>query len=107
MKLLNFTAKGETRARLGIWSIQGIIDVVEVAAKNQLTVPRTIHDAIEGNSGGLQAVVELADDFLSESEITYLPSVLQPDKIIGIGLNTERYVHEAGIVTPAGRPLFA
>ena len=64
MRLLTFSTKDNVQSRLGIWDSQGIIDVAEVAVKNQLTAPLTLHEAIEQNSEGIQSVVDLADNFV-------------------------------------------
>jgi 2-keto-4-pentenoate hydratase/2-oxohepta-3-ene-1,7-dioic acid hydratase in catechol pathway len=100
MRLLTFSTKDNVQSRLGIWDSQGIIDVAEVAVKNQLTAPLTLHEAIEQNSEGIQSVVDLADNFVCESEIIYMPCVTQPEKIICIGLNYERHATESGLVPP-------
>ena len=107
MKLLLFTSRNDTKSRLGILTQKGIIDVAQVAANNQLVVPSTIQEAIENKSDGLDTVVELAEAFLEESEVDFLPCVTHPEKIICIGLNYQKHAEETGAEIPTSPVVFS
>lgn len=99
MKLLNFFGK-DGSVQLGIATEQGIIDVQAVARNNGLDVPTDIHAAIEAGTDSLTSVVDKADSYLSESDITFAPAITSPEKILCIGLNYGKHAEESGMAVP-------
>ncbi|VBB07729.1 Hypothetical protein LUCI_2994 [Lucifera butyrica] len=108
MKLVNFKIGGEIR--LGIKADQGIIDVERAAAINSFAVPTTMEQVIETGKKGLLQLAELMKkevQTISEDQITYAPSVANPEKILCIGLNYLSHAKECNMVIPESPVLFS
>ncbi|MCE5287586.1 MAG: fumarylacetoacetate hydrolase family protein [Pelosinus sp.] len=108
MKLVNFKA-GE-QIHLGIKLEHGIIDVQETAKACLLEFPITMEKVIAGGKTCLDQLSELAKKAiktLPETQITYAPSVLEPEKIICVGLNYISHREECNIETPEYPVIFS
>ena len=108
MKLVNFKV-GE-KIHLGIKLEQGIIDVEKVAANHSLEVPSTIEQVIHGGEKAISQLLDLIKkDFQSipEENITYAPSVLNPEKIICIGFNYMTHSEECKLEIPTSPIVFS
>lgn len=118
MKLITFSEKGSYR--LGVATARGIIDVEAAATgitegvETPLTV-RTVLDGGEPALSALQAFIEkllmLDDESLrayikNEEELSYGPCVIDPGKIICIGLNYRRHAEETNMPIPTYPILF-
>ncbi|WP_426451920.1 fumarylacetoacetate hydrolase family protein [Paenibacillus sp. S-38] len=117
MKLLNFVQGG--RLQLGIKTNEGILYVeraLDILEDGKVNVPLSIQEVIEGGEGALQALQSLVDKTLAsgakggalfdEADQTFGPSVLQPGKIICVGLNYRKHAEETGAAIPEYPILF-
>jgi 2-keto-4-pentenoate hydratase/2-oxohepta-3-ene-1,7-dioic acid hydratase in catechol pathway len=108
MKLVNFKA-GE-QIRFGIQTAQGIIDVEKAAATYSLDIPTSMNEAIAKGEEGLSQLTQLINkevETLSEEEIIYAPCVLDPEKIICVGLNYVDHAKESNMEIPTYPVLFS
>lgn len=108
MKLVNF--KVEEQVRLGIKLEHGILDVEQAAAAYSLEVPTEIEQVIAGGQKcltQLAALVKKEVQILSEEKIVYAPCVINPEKIICIGLNYISHAKECNIEIPTSPVLFS
>ncbi len=108
MKLVNFKA-GE-QIRLGIKVPEGIIDVEKAAHSHSLDIPTNMEQVIaQGEKGLLQLADLLKKDVqvISEEEMIYAPCVLDPEKIICVGLNYVEHAEESNMEVPDFPVLFS
>lgn len=108
MKLVNYKFEGKTR--LAIKCEQGIIDVEQTAKEYSINVPSTIEDLIlSGEDGKLQLMELMKKDVkvISEGNITYAPCVVNPQKIICVGLNYLSHSKECKIDVPTTPVIFS
>lgn len=108
MRLVNF--KDGDQIRLGIKEEQGIIDVEKTAKCNSLEVPITIEQVIAGGEKSLTQLRELVGkegSVVSEQNITYAPCILNPEKIICVGLNYVNHAEESKMDIPTTPILFS
>ena len=108
MKLLNYYVNEQTK--LGIKTNQGIIDVEQAAEQHNINLPTTMDQVIhEGPDAvaALRKIENLGHSFLNEKEITYAPSVTNPEKVICVGLNYEKHAKETNQAIPETPILFS
>lgn len=108
MRLVNY--KDGEQIRLGIREERGIIDVEKTAKSNSLEVPSTIEEVIAGGEQSiaqLQALIGKEGTIISEEDITYAPSVTNPEKIICVGLNYINHAEESKMDIPTSPILFS
>ncbi len=108
MKLLNFRKGNEIR--LGIWTEKGVIDVEKAAYANSMKAPVTMEQAIAGGEKALSELREIMhkdSDLLSEKNMVYAPCVLNPEKILCIGLNYKPHAEECEMKIPENPVVFS
>jgi 2-keto-4-pentenoate hydratase/2-oxohepta-3-ene-1,7-dioic acid hydratase in catechol pathway len=98
---------------LGIKTEKGILNVMKAEADLRTGVPVTTDDLIQGlgNAGALQTLVQKASAskkpyFVAEQDAKFGPCVLNPEKIICVGLNYKAHIDEAGEKLPPVPILF-
>lgn len=116
MKTVNFYQNGEPK--LGVKTEYGIIDV-EGAIKSKhgqdrpddipVNVAQLIHGGDQAKCALEQLVSSVEDDtlYLDEQTLDFGPCVLDPQKIICIGLNYQRHAEESGMEIPTKPILFS
>lgn len=108
MKFVNFKTKD--KVRLGIKCEKGIIDVKQAAYDYFLEVPTTIEQVIiSGEKGKLQLKELMKKDveILSEESITYAPCIINPEKILCVGLNYLSHSKECNLEIPTSPVIFS
>ncbi len=108
MRFANFKADG--KIRLAIKCEQGIIDVEQAVNENSLKVPKTMEEVISsGEEGKLQLAELMKNDvkIISEEDIIYAPSVVNPQKIVCVGLNYVSHSEECNIDIPTSPVIFS
>lgn len=108
MKLVNFKIGEEIR--LGIKKNNGIIDVKQVANGSSIEVPTTIEKVIFGGEESLMQLTEIMKkdvQIIPQEEIVYAPSVINPEKIICIGLNYVSHTKESKMNIPTSPVIFS
>lgn len=108
MKIVNFRV-GE-QIRLGVKNDQGIIDVEQAAAKLSIEVPINIEQVINGGEKSLVQLAELLKkevEVIPEENIVYAPCVINPEKILCVGLNYMSHGAECKMDIPTSPVLFS
>jgi len=108
MKFVNYKVEGKTR--LAIKCEQGIIDVVQTAKEYFIKVPYTIEDVISSGEEGILQLIELMKKdvkIIPEEHIIYAPCVVNPEKIICVGLNYLSHSKECNINVPTSPVIFS
>lgn len=108
MKLVNYIAGKETC--LGIKLEQGILDVKKAAATSLLHLPLTMDEVIKRGAKALEALSTLTESpqfLVPEKDISYAPCVLQPEKILCVGLNYMSHRDECKLETPPYPVIFS
>jgi len=103
LTLLTMRRSGEYR--LGVKTNKGILDVKEAAGKLKMGAPATMDELLQNEDGPrLNALVDAAlksnaavSVFLKEEAIEYGPVVVQPEKIIGVGINYRKHAKEVNM----------
>jgi 2-keto-4-pentenoate hydratase/2-oxohepta-3-ene-1,7-dioic acid hydratase in catechol pathway len=103
LTLLTMRRNGEYR--LGVKTGKGILDVKEAASKLKMGAPATMDELLQNEDGPrLNALVDaalksnaIASVFLKEETIEYGPVVVQPEKIVGVGINYRRHAKEVNL----------
>jgi 2-keto-4-pentenoate hydratase/2-oxohepta-3-ene-1,7-dioic acid hydratase in catechol pathway len=100
MKLIAFRGKaGET---LGVVSAHGVLPL----EGSDLTPSAVLLEG-EAALARVERAVAGATDRLQEGELSLLPCVRRPGKIIAVGLNYRRHAHETGAAIPETPILFS
>jgi 2-keto-4-pentenoate hydratase/2-oxohepta-3-ene-1,7-dioic acid hydratase in catechol pathway len=93
-------------ASLGVKTTRGILDVRRAAAQYGADVPVTLDDVIRDGEGGLGALVRTATAqggnalFAADDAVEYGPCVMDPQKIVCVGLNYARHARETNNPIP-------
>lgn len=101
MKLINYISDG--KVKLGIQLEGGILETDKVDGSKDL--PKSTDEVILGGEAALkklEGIINSEANLLPEEEIEYAPAVLNPSKILCVGLNYAKHVKEGGKDT---RPL--
>ncbi|WP_169083716.1 fumarylacetoacetate hydrolase family protein [Paenibacillus sp. PL91] len=113
MKLLHY--KHSNHLRLGVKVEEGIIDVTSASQAFGLAAPQTIEEAMAGGeetAAQLVALIKSALDetnrscILEESKLSFAPVVVNPQKIICVGLNYRKHAEETKAEIPTSPILF-
>ncbi|MBV8849053.1 MAG: fumarylacetoacetate hydrolase family protein [Methylobacteriaceae bacterium] len=98
---------------LGIKTEKGILDVMKAEAALRTGAPVTLDDVVQqnGNVGALQSLVQKANGskksfFIQEQDAKFGPCVLNPEKIVCIGLNYKAHLDEVNEKAPKVPILF-
>lgn len=113
MKLLQFFK--ENTVRLGVATELGILDVMEVGKKYNVSVPGSLQELLSAEDGmkTVEAVtsraleVKTTELFLSKEEIHYAPVVTNPEKIVCVGLNYIDHAKESKMDIPTSPVIFS
>lgn len=128
MKLLTFSKKGQKTTKIGVVSVDGVVDLTPAYAAfvdtqgetkayefAAVRIPHEMIEFIEGGTVSLEAAklameyvkenshqrgIESESLLLSEEEITFHPPVLRPGKIICAGMNYREHLADSGRVAP-------
>ncbi len=112
MKLLHF--KRENQIRLGIKTEKGILDIQSAGQQFNVEVPGTVDELIQKSQlSTIKKIVESASQdgfsslYLQEKDITFESAVLNPQKILCIGLNYMNHIEETKDNVPKTPVLFS
>nr|WP_295970666.1 fumarylacetoacetate hydrolase family protein [uncultured Bacillus sp.] len=108
MKFVNF--KAGNKIRFGIQTNDGIIDVEKAAHTYRADVPLTVEEAVTSGKEGISRLAQLVQrgaEVIPESEIIYAPCILNPEKIICVGLNYADHAAESNMEIPEYPVLFS
>lgn len=108
MKLLNFKEGNEIC--LGIKTDKGVIDVKKTSALNSIPVPDTMDQVIAGGQGAVKELEELLKKetvIVNEEDMVYGPAVINPEKILCVGLNYMKHAIECNLAIPKAPVLFS
>lgn len=101
MKLVSFTAAGA--ASYGVLAGAGVIDLGRRLGARYAT----LRAALAGNAlDEIAGIGARASADLATSQLTFLPPIPQPDKIVCIGLNYQAHAAGAGLKVPDQPSLF-
>ena len=95
MKLINYKSDGVVK--LGIQLEGGILEVEKLKGGKDL--PKNTDEVILGGEAVLKELEDLIDsdlELIAEEEIEYAPAVLNPSKVLCVGLNYAAHVKEGG-----------
>lgn len=99
MRYVSFAAGG--RSSWGVLQGEQIVDVGSAAG-----VPETLAGYLAAGSPDLTAAME-SGETISLSDVTYLPVIPRPHKILCVGLNYKNHILEMGHVLPSFPTLFS
>ncbi|MFP5112224.1 fumarylacetoacetate hydrolase family protein [Bacillaceae bacterium C204] len=114
MKFISFEKDG--KLALGLLTAGGILDLGSAAQKQEKTeIPETIMELILKGEAAINAVKQIAENIpdrdsevlLEETNISFGPSVTDPQKIICVGLNYRKHAEESGMAPPEFPLLFS
>ncbi len=98
---------------MGLRTVKGIFDVGSAALDCPEGVPKTSMELLLRGEGGKESLARLLDRcwgessfFLPEESLEYGSCVMEPQKIIGVGLNYRRHADECGLPYPEAPILF-
>ena len=104
MVVLNY--KEGNQYILGVKTDKGILQVAKAAKQFKVKAPVNTDDLIANGDQGLSKLVLLAfskgkaDLFLDESKIEYAPAIINPEKIVCVGLNYAKHAKETNNPIP-------
>ena len=95
MNLLNF--KKDNKILLGIKTERGVIDVGQAAEKSRIEAPADMMQVILQGKDALLKLAEIeksAVQVIEEEKIEFAPCLINPEKILCVGLNYRKHVEE-------------
>lgn len=117
MKLVTYIAEGAYK--LGVATEGGVVDVAGAVSllAGFDSVPKTVHEVIEGGADAVGALRKLVDAALADSSVAsrvvlpeegleFGPCVTHPNKIICVGLNYRKHAEETNAPIPQYPILF-
>lgn len=115
MKLCTF--EKNDNYHLGIVTKEGIIDINSILLKDSTNnnIPKTLDEIINNGDKALDKLKEYINKLekniyeshlINEKDVTFGPSILNPEKIICIGLNYKRHADEINAPYPESPILF-
>jgi len=108
MKLLNY--RKDDKICLGIRTEMGILNVAEAAASMGKTFPTNIEQVIEGGEKiqeQLSELIGLKQYMVPEENVVYAPCIMNPEKILCVGLNYFSHGEECKVDIPKSPALFS
>lgn len=116
MRLVRYKIKAMAEEQLGIEMADDILDILRLSRHLSTSVPRTMEELLEDSAIGLnnlrETLVEAEksgvkfDDYLiPASEVTYLPLIKNPEKILCVGMNYVEHIKATGGEVPTA-PVF-
>ena len=108
MKLLSFVSSGELK--FGVKTEKGIVDVVATAENAGLSSPKSLQELINLGDEGLklvESILACSPVIINEEEMQYAAPLMQPEKMIFVGLNYEKHAKEGGMPIPQQPIYFA
>lgn len=102
MKLLHFTLNNDSAVRLGVHTADGIIDLTGLSG-----IPTTLEAVMEQGADALKPILGQTGNLIDEADIANAPCVLNPEKILCVGLNYTRHAQESGAAIPTSPVLFS
>ena len=108
MKLLSFISSGELK--FGVKTEKGIVDVVATAENAGLSSPKSLQELINLGDEGLklvESILACSPVIINEEEMQYATPLMQPEKMIFVGLNYEKHAKEGGMPIPQQPIYFA
>jgi len=89
---------------LGVKTDRGVLDVKRAAAQLGSAAPTTTDDVIRYGDGGLGELVRASSGhaalWVAESSVRFAPCVVNPEKIVCVGLNYARHARETNNPIP-------
>ena len=109
MKLLHFREQPDQPFRLGVKTQAGVLDASEAQVlRDILPSPVTIDAIVKAGSPAWEALRRIQTvRMLNEAGLEYGPCVLNPQKIVCIGLNYRRHAQETNAQVPVTPVLFS
>jgi 2-keto-4-pentenoate hydratase/2-oxohepta-3-ene-1,7-dioic acid hydratase in catechol pathway len=112
MKLFNFfpADSAQNCPALGIATDIGHIDARATAAKAGISAPANVDDVISSPEGleAVKNILAIEDPvLLDESDISFAPAVINPEKMICIGVNYAAHAKETGSQLPSAPVVFS
>ena len=107
MRLLNFVDDG--KIKLGIEKENKIIDVEKIALKYNAHVPITMEEVLNDSSSikKIENLCKENEDGLDKNDIVYAPCVMNPEKILCVGLNYLTHREECNLDIPKEPVIFS
>lgn len=108
MKLLHFFE--DNQLYLGIQTQKGILNVNKTVAANNSSLPTTLEDIfiqVQNDFSYLDQYLDLSPVFSQAENITFAPSVPNPEKILCIGLNYDSHIKEVKLEHPKVPTIFS
>jgi 2-keto-4-pentenoate hydratase/2-oxohepta-3-ene-1,7-dioic acid hydratase in catechol pathway len=113
MQLLHFREQPDQPFRLGIKTQDGVLDAGAVQVlQDMLPAPVTIDALLKAGSPAMRALQSRVNQLqgqrlLDEAGLEYGPCLINPQKIVCVGLNYQRHARETNMQVPATPVLFS
>tara|TARA_B100000686_G_scaffold53167_1_gene57358 strand:- start:169287 stop:170165 length:879 start_codon:yes stop_codon:yes gene_type:complete len=111
MRFLNFHKDGEFK--LGLKTQESVLDVETASSMLGMELPCTYDTVVHGNMGGfsqwdslIEEALGIPECCLDENSLKVGPAVINPHKVICVGLNYREHAAEAGMDIPNEPVLF-
>ena len=111
MRFLNFHKDGEFK--LGLKTQESVLDVETASSMLGMELPCTYDTVVNGNMGGfsqwdslIEEALGIPECCLDENSLKLGPAVINPYKVICVGLNYREHAAEAGMDIPNEPVLF-
>ena len=106
MRLLNFVDNG--KIKLGIEKENKIIDVEKMSLKYNVNLPVTMEEVLKDSNGikKIERAYKENEEGLNKDNIVYAPCVINPEKILCVGLNYLTHREECDLDIPKEPVIF-
>ena len=116
MRLVRYRSKEKAVEKIGLEINNNLLDVHRLASHLNTSLPETMEDFLNHSSDGLTQIqntltkanelnITIKDYLVLEADITYLPLVKTPEKILCVGMNYIEHIKATGGDVPT-TPVF-
>lgn len=116
MRLVRYRSKEKAAEKIGLEMINGLLDILRLARHLNTSLPETMEDLLNNSHDGLNQIqdtlskaselnINMKDYLVLEADITYLPLVKTPEKILCVGMNYIEHIKATGGDVPT-TPVF-
>lgn len=118
MRLVRYRSKEKATEKIGLEMNNDILDILRLARHLNTSLPNTMEDLLNNNVNGLNQIQEtlskaddlninLKDYLILEADVTYLPLVKTPEKILCVGMNYIEHIKATGGDVPTSPVFFS
>lgn len=118
MRLIRYRKREKSKEKLGLEMKNDVLDILRLAQHLNLSIPQKMDDFLIDSTDGMNKIqdalskaehlnLKLNDYLIPTAEITYLPLIGHPEKILCVGMNYVEHIKATGGDVPTSPVFFS